>query len=298
MADAGERASISNAKTNQDTQTSERDRLRVSLLESNAKVWFDGPSPPSGALDASLKRNSTFIKRVRQGNIGDAKEQLLRDIDTLNLGKYLDELVPSLPELLWRSTTVKDRLSAIELISALHQRYGTEDFTVPLTEAVGAQLLPSNHSVLQELSVEQREKDESVRITRQRVLLRGATELALTGLAGSKVYELGVQGVTAMGHSWLLGVLHQLVCRLLMQFAQDRDHANVSLAVHVLKSFSTHLLAPVLEHEAGEAVSASETENTMLVSVATKMRFRKLFETYFITLSKRILRDHSVCVYG
>lgn len=190
---------------------SERDRLRLNLLTANAEIWTRGPSDVSTSLDSSLKRNSTFIKRVRQGNIGDGKDALLRDVDALNLGKYLDELVPSLPELLLRSTTVKDRLAAIELISALHRRYGTEAFTVPLSEGVAAQLIPPNQAALQELSTEQRERDEAARTARQRVLVRGATELALTGLAGAGVQELGVEPVAAMGHDWLYTTLRTLV---------------------------------------------------------------------------------------
>lgn len=200
------------AKPASDAQAGERDRQRAALFAQNAAVWRAGASAAPQALDASLKRNSTFIKRVRQGNVADAKDQLLRDIDTLNLGKYLDELVPSLPELLWRSTTLKDRLAAVELIASLHRRYGAEAFTIPLTRAVSAQLIPPNLAALNELSAEQREKDEAARLGRQRVLLRGAAELALTGLLGTEVPEDDdAQRVAAMSHDVLYNALRGLV---------------------------------------------------------------------------------------
>ena len=80
----------------------------------------------------------------------------------------------------------------------------------------------------------------------------------------------------------------------LTQLATDRDHANVGILVHVLKSFSAHLLAPAPLHEAGESFEAEKDAQTSLVSPTAKARFRKLFETYYATFARRIQRDHDV----
>ncbi|WFD45317.1 mRNA decay protein [Malassezia psittaci] len=255
-------------KAGQDASSRERERVRVELFRNNAQIWMDQPKSSSSSLDASLKRNSTFIKRLRQGNVAEVKEQLLRDIDTLNLAKYIEEVVPSVVDLLAKSTTVKDRLAAVELTSALHRRFAVDEFAIPLTRTLTMQLSPPTSTSLNQVSAEQREKDEAARLTRQRILIRAACELAITALLGTEPMQGRSQDeVQAMALDHLYGILRNL-------------------------SFGSYLVAPMALHEAGDTKEPGNPDATsfssVLVTPSMQTRLRKLFETYYLTLVRRI----------
>ena len=110
-------------------KSAEREKWRASLREANQHVWLHGPHGSGDNLDASLKRNSAFIKRLKQTNLADAKDALVKEVQLLSLTKYLDELIPSIPEILWKATALKDRYAAIEILCALHARFGGSEFT-------------------------------------------------------------------------------------------------------------------------------------------------------------------------
>ncbi|WFD01275.1 mRNA decay protein [Malassezia yamatoensis] len=270
-------------KAGQDALSRDRDRVRVELFLQNAQIWIDQPKNSSSSLDASLKRNSTFIKRLRQGNVAEVKDQLLRDIDTLHLAKYIEEVVPSVVDLLAKSSTVKDRLAAVELTSALHRRFPVEEFAIPLTRMLATQLSPATSASLNQVSAEQREKDEAARLTRQRILIRAACELGITALLGTEQMQGQSQDqVQAMALDHLYGILRNL----------DREHTNVPLVIQVLKSFGSYLIAPMPLHEAGDTDQPRSQDTTSscnaLVTQNMQTRLRKLIETYYLTLVRRI----------
>lgn len=66
-------------------------------------------------LDSSLKRHTAFIKRIRQSAGSDNRDQLLKDIDTLSLEKYVDEIAGAAVEGITRCKTEKDVWSAVEV---------------------------------------------------------------------------------------------------------------------------------------------------------------------------------------
>lgn len=66
-------------------------------------------------LDASLKKNTAFIKRLRAGITGDVHDQLMRDLKTLSLEKYISEIVGAVIEGLQKSKTSTDIFAAIEV---------------------------------------------------------------------------------------------------------------------------------------------------------------------------------------
>lgn len=75
-------------------------------------VASTGSSKP---LDSSLKRYSAFIKKVRQSIGAENRDQLLKDIETLSLEKYVDELDGAVLEGILRCKTEKDVWSAVEV---------------------------------------------------------------------------------------------------------------------------------------------------------------------------------------
>lgn len=66
-------------------------------------------------LDSSLKRHTALIKRIRQSMASDNREQIMKDIDTLTLEKYIDELAGAIVEGLGRCKTEKDIWGAVEV---------------------------------------------------------------------------------------------------------------------------------------------------------------------------------------
>jgi len=66
-------------------------------------------------LDSSLKRHTGMIKRMRQSLGADHHDQLLKDIDTLSLEKYIDEIAGATLEGITRCKTEKDVWSAVEV---------------------------------------------------------------------------------------------------------------------------------------------------------------------------------------
>ena len=114
-------------KATQEHSAVERLKWRLDLREDNANIWKCGPHDHPGSLDSSLKRNSTFIKKLRQGAIAESKDDLLRDLAGLNVVKYLEELIPAIPDLLAKSVTLKDRLAAVQVcggvLTSLFLRY-------------------------------------------------------------------------------------------------------------------------------------------------------------------------------
>lgn len=69
----------------------------------------------SEKLDSSLKRHTALIKRIRQSMAADNKEQILKDIDSLSLEKYIDEIAGAVVEGLSRCKTEKDVWGAVEV---------------------------------------------------------------------------------------------------------------------------------------------------------------------------------------
>jgi regulator of nonsense transcripts 2 len=69
----------------------------------------------SRALDSSLKRHTALIKRIRQSIGADNHDQILKDINSLSLEKYVDEIAGAVIEGITRCKTEKDVWSAVEV---------------------------------------------------------------------------------------------------------------------------------------------------------------------------------------
>lgn len=69
----------------------------------------------SKSLDSSLKRHTAFIKKIRQSVGAENRDQLLKDIETLSLEKYVDELDGAVIEGISRCRSEKDVWSAVEV---------------------------------------------------------------------------------------------------------------------------------------------------------------------------------------
>jgi regulator of nonsense transcripts 2 len=213
------------------------------------------------SLDSSLKKNTAFIKRLRTAISAATLSTFLQEIRTLSLHKYLSEVISACYEGLCKVKSPGEIDAGVEIVSALHQRFGPTEFTEFLGWLVGKGLATPEKSLLKSLAADVREKEEKERIMRQRVLLRVVTELWLVGVLRTldevsrpDDASRGKESLsTASGKSsdvkskangaakgggaepFPLEVLKDLL-------GHDRDHANLPLLVIFVKAFGWDIL--------------------------------------------------------
>ncbi|CAG8474585.1 970_t:CDS:10 [Diversispora eburnea] len=219
-------------------------------------------------LDSNIKKNTTFIKKCKSQLSAEYQQQLLKDVKTLTLEKYISEVVVAVIEGAQKCKAATDVWVAVEVISALHQRF-PDTFTPFLTYNLARSLTPPNKQQLAILTLEQREKEEGARILKQRILLRIACELWLLGVlrnvedgvaalnsGGAAVGAGSVNGVKdnvagfvsspikeskesketkTSGEGFIYTVLKDL-------FSHDNKHVNLPLAVSFVKYFGTEMI--------------------------------------------------------
>lgn len=151
--------------------------------------------------------------------------------------------------------------AGIEVVSALHQRFGPVEFTEYLGWLIGKGLATPDKSTIKSLPAEAREKEEKERVSRQRVLLRVVTELWLVGVLKTlddvsrpddisrgkdslstgfgKFSEAKSKSYTAeksvCAEPFPLEALKDLL-------GHDREHTNLPLVVIFIKSFGWDIL--------------------------------------------------------
>ena len=214
--------------------------------------------PTTSAPDSSLKKNTALIKRIRTGITGSSTASYLQEIRSLSLHKYLSELISACYDGLCKLKSPADIATGVEIVSALHQRFGPSDFTMNLGWYIGRGLATPDKSQLKALSPEMREKEEKERLIRQRNLLKAVTELWLVGvlksledtsapeeiatkgketpLPNSKASEkqrvrAETSGKSANSEPFPLEALKDILLN-------DRDHAALSMIVTFVKAYS------------------------------------------------------------
>lgn len=214
------------------------------------------------SLDSSLKKNTAFIKRLRTAITAGSSTQFLQEIHSLSLHKYLSEIISASYEGLCRLKTPGEIAAGVEIVSALHQRFGPAEFTSYLGWLIGRGLSTPDKGQLKSLGQEAREKEEKERLTRQRVLLKVVTELWLVEVLRSLDDVARPEDATARGKEnsgptaaskskpsagavksdrntdaepFPLEVLKDLL-------GHDKEHANLPLVVLFVKSFSWDVL--------------------------------------------------------
>ena len=109
----------------------------------------------------------------------------------------------SVTALLHLSVTYLQR--RFQVISAFHRRF-PKSFTPTVVSLLATTLAAPSRSALASLAPEQRDKEESMRIARQRPALRVCSELALVGIIRDAPERSGGE--------WVMKTLKELVCRL------------------------------------------------------------------------------------
>ncbi|KAF9186588.1 hypothetical protein BGZ51_000327 [Haplosporangium sp. Z 767] len=302
---------------------------RQELRQANLRAWREKPDPSAlKNLDSNIKKNTAFIKKCKTGLTADVSAQLLNDIKKLSLEKYISEIVAAILEGLLRCKQSADVAAAIEVISALHQRF-PDTFTLLFTYHLAKALAPSPKLTHQQLAQagstpEQREKEEVARVSRQRVLCRVATDLWLAGVLRN--VEDGVATLSAEGTAGVSSKAGQStkdnVAALLMNpsrdskaapdnsrsfpnfvynvihdlLAGDKEHVNLPIVLTVLKIHGKDLTGIVprkskiaSEGKDAEAKSLTTEENIAAPSdVYVMPAQQQLFKAMFLEYFKSL----------
>ncbi|KAF1952344.1 ARM repeat-containing protein [Byssothecium circinans] len=304
----------------------ERQRKRE-LRELNIRAWAGEQNifPVQKSLDSSMKKNTAFIKRLRTSVQASSHPQFNADVQALSLHKYLSEIISACYEGLCKLKTPAEIAAGVEIVSALHQRFGPAEFTSYLAWYIGRGLSTPDKSQLKTLPQDVREKEEKDRLARQRVLLRVATELWLVGVLRSlddvarpeeaakskenvKLVEASSKKAAANGNAdaepFPLEVLKDML-------GHDREHVNLPLLVIFVKAFSWDILGAKPSAAEGrktvnedgstttdkneEASSADEddsaTKDPPIIALELQQRFKNILSRYFEDVKAHLLRD-------
>ncbi|KAF2837357.1 ARM repeat-containing protein [Patellaria atrata CBS 101060] len=304
-------------------------RRKRELRDLNLRVWAGENDilPVQKSLDSSMKKNTAFIKRVRTSITAPSQGTFLQEIRTLSLHKYLSEIISACYEGLCKVKTPEEIATALEIISALHQRFGPTEFTGYIGWLIGRGLSTPDKAQLKSLPQDVREREEKERLTRQRGLLRVATELWLVGVLRSledvtrpedavKGKDSGKTGDLvskaranpkadkADAEPFPLEVLKDML-------GHDREHVNLPLVVLFVKTFAWDVLGvkissaekrrvTILDTSANEGKSEDQTstdedaavsKDPPFTSAELRQRFKNILTRYFEDVKQHLIRD-------
>ncbi|PGG95614.1 hypothetical protein AJ79_09950 [Helicocarpus griseus UAMH5409] len=268
------------------------DRARKRELRTlNARAWAKETDifPVNKSLDSALKKNTAFIKRLRTGITAAALPTFLTDIRTLSLHKYLSEIISAAYEGFCKLKSPGEISAGVEIASALHQRFGPDEFTKQLGWLLGRGLTTPDKAQLKAWTQDVREREEKERLGRQRVLLRVVTELWLVGFLRSlddveRPEDLGSKGKDAASTVGGKGSSEVLAKSKPSQTAgkndpdkeaepfplevlkdllgHDREHVNLPLAVLFARTYSWDILGAKGMEEGRKNVEADGATGT------------------------------------
>ncbi|KAK0461159.1 ARM repeat-containing protein [Desarmillaria tabescens] len=284
-----ESGNVVQSPSKQDDEKS-RDVKRAALKKLNTN-----PVPKeSSKLDSSLKRHTALIKRIRQSVASDNRDQILKDIDSLSLEKYVDEIAGATVEGISRCKTEKDVWSAVEVISALHRRFPSS-FAAVLVPSLASALSSPSRASLSNIPPEQREKEDTSRVTRQRPVLRVCSELALVGVIKD--------APSRSGGEWIMKVMKELLSNdpslsslpLLTTFLKSYSHPFLGVTPAIVKQVSVNSEPGTLS--ATQAVDtmafpALDDDIGFFVEQDIRDRFKRMCEGYFESVSKKLVIEH------
>lgn len=296
---------------------------RRELRELNQRAWNGETDlfPVGKSLDSTMKKNTAFIKRLRTAITSATLNTFLQEVKTVSLSKYLSEIVSACFEGLCKLKSSGEIEAGVEIVSALHQRFGPTEFTSYLGWHLGKAMATPDRNALKTLAAEAREKEERDRLSRQRVLLRVVTELWLVGIlrtlddikrpdditngTAGKPAELKSRAATKGGSAepFPLEVLKDLL-------GHDREHANLPLLVIFAKTFSWDILGvkaagsdgrkTVEEDGATKGDDAGDdqeegaidsSDDTPFTTPELQERFRNVLKRYFEDVKGHLVRD-------
>ena len=278
-----------------------------------------------------MKKNTAFIKRLRTGINAAGQTALLNEIRTLSLEKYLSEIISATAEGLSKLKTAHEIATGVEVVSALHQRFGPGDFTKKLAWLLGRGLTPPDKTQMKTWSQEVREREERERLARHRVLLRVVTEFWLCALlrglddverpdevTGKTKEAGGSDSNRALGSSRGAAVPNGIRSELGYEndpfplevlkelLGHDAEHSNLILAVLFVKNFAWDILGlkSIVEDarktvEANGAILEDDKDATVpdtrddppIIEANMRQRFLNVLGRYLESVKTHLIRD-------
>ncbi|BGP19262.1 hypothetical protein JCM10213_008219 [Rhodosporidiobolus nylandii] len=266
------------------TKAEARALRRFELRSANGAAWDrGGPQEGLGKLDTSLKRHTALLVKFRSSlNTAAAIPGIVKEIGQLSLEKYVEEAVGAVVEGLAKCKTGPETAGAVEVVSAMHQRF-PDLFTPPFSSLLLQGLKPGSSSATDS---DIREKENNARIVKQRGLLRVVGELEAVGI----IRKEGGKGVT--------GEVTWAALKELLTSDKEALAIVAPLAIAFAKHLGSIFLPPVdptssAEHDFPSlSESAGQDADDTLVPREMKDKFRKLLVAYFEALGKREQRLH------
>ncbi|XP_046745655.1 regulator of nonsense transcripts 2 [Diprion similis] len=216
------------------------------------------PDSHFSKLDSSLKKNTTFVKKLK--NFCTAQlDTVLKDMSNLNLTKYISEVATALVEAKLKMTDVAP---AVKVCSYLHQNYAE----------FGAHFFENWQRILSF-----KVGDKIPNPSKLRVDLRFYAELVNAGIFTHK------QGLPLLGS--VLTVLINM---------DKEDHNNVT----IILSFCRHCgedyagLVPRKIRELSELWPGEPLPKSKLLSSDKQQNVRTLLRDYYNSLCKHLLKEH------
>ena len=208
-------------------------------------------------LDGSIKKNTSFIKKLKMGVTAAQAQALQRDALCLKLDKYMEEVAASIADALYK--TGADVLACVELCSLVNQRYPVfQDLLFPLI----MKQIPSTVTPIPN------DREEALRISRLRSAMRLITEMYL------------VHFILDPSESLIPSLLESL-------FANDKLLANLPLAATFLKYYSTFF---VLKQSNDDVSLLPVSESVRIASTAIMTGYFERVAKALVVENKRICR--------
>ncbi|XP_011687174.1 PREDICTED: regulator of nonsense transcripts 2 [Wasmannia auropunctata] len=233
---------------------------RLATKEEIRAANLNPTRPPDASfskLDSSLKRNTTFVKKLKNFSLTQL-DTVLKDMANLNLTKYVSEVATALVDAKIKMTDVAP---AIRVCSFLHQTYA--EFSTHFFE---------NWQRILSFKI----GDKIANPSKLRVDLRFYAELVNAGIFTHK------QGLPLLGS--VLTVLINM---------DKEEHNNAS----IILSFCRHCgedyagLVPKRVRELSEKLNVSIPKSKLL-SPDKQQNVRLLLRDYYNSLCKHMLKEH------
>lgn len=252
-------------------------RLELNKLNSAAWSGIDVFPNKASKLDSSIKRNTGFIKKLKQGITKDSKGSLITDIGEVSLEKYLSEIISTTNEsLLKNSGKTDDIIAAVEVISGLHQRFNSE-FTIPLIES----FLFVFESSTEEIDSE---KDRIARVNVLKNSVRILIELQLTGILPN-VEDLNKSKLPSF-------IANRYAKKEPILFVVLREVLN-----YKFKEAFTTPVATLIAKRYPQLLSDGETEfDSLIVNLNLKTLLRSLFKIYTDIVFQQVVDSNKKAV--
>lgn len=248
-----------------------------------------------------MKKNTAFIRRLRAPISSSAVSSILQEIRSLSLNKYLSEIISACYEGLTKVKLPGEFTAGVEVFSALHQRFGPEDFTSYVGWLIGRGLSTPDKAQLRGLPQDLRDKEEKDRLARHKVLLRVATDLWLVGaLRSLEDLKPPEEASKSKENAKPLGVSQQrnaaraadgdaepLPLEVLKELlTYDGQHVNLAMVSHYFKTFSWDLLGK-------RDVEDEDVSTPPLTDPPMQQRFRNIATRYFEGAKLHLVRDQT-----